>query len=286
MFLHNLHLAWLNIKKRPVLSALMIGAISVGIAVCMTIITVYKLMADDPLPQKSDKVFTMRLDIRSEGPDDEGDAPSYMSYIDANNLLKSDIPTDISVHYQTVAVVKSSDKQLRPFRSRVRLATGGFFNIFDAPFKYGNPWSKEEEQNLNQVVVLSQSLNDRVFGGENSVGQQIQLDGRFFKVVGVLDSWSPSPRFYELDGGVFVETEGAFVPFSLTPTLAMRKSGGSTMCHGSETAVGWDGFLNDECSWLHTWVQLDTKEQQQQWKAHLDNYVIATKRILDVSLVL
>ena len=279
MFLHNLHLAWLSIKKRPVLSSLMIGAIGVGIAVCMTIITVYKLMADDPLPQKSDQVFTVRLDIRSDGPDDGGDAPNYMSYIDATNLMKSEIPTDISVHYQTVAVVKSANQELRPFRVRVRLATAGFFNVFDAPFKFGNPWNLQEEENLNQVVVLSQSLNDRVFGGENSVGRQIQLDGRYFNVVGVLDNWSPSPRFYELDGGVFVETEGAFIPFSLTPSLGMRKSGGSTMCHGSETAAGWEGFLNDECSWLHTWVQLDTEQQRQQWKSYLDSYVLEQKKL-------
>ena len=49
MFLHNLQLAWINLRKSPVLSLLMISAIGVGIAVCMTIITVYKLMADDPL---------------------------------------------------------------------------------------------------------------------------------------------------------------------------------------------------------------------------------------------
>ena len=279
MFVHNLHLAWLSLKKSPILSTLMIAAIGVGIAVCMTIITVYKLMADDPLPHKSDKVFTMRLDIRSAGPDDSDDPPNYMSYIDATNLLKSDIPTDMSVHYQTVVVVKTQDNQIRPFRERLRLATNGFFAIFDAPFKYGTPWSDDEEQNLSQVVVLSQTLNDKVFGGQNSVGKQIQLDGRYFKVVGVLDEWAPSPRFFELDNGVFVETNGAFIPFSLTRSLAIRKSGGSTMCHASETAAGWEGFLGDECTWLHTWVQLDSDEQRRQWQEHLDNYALEQKKL-------
>ena len=140
----------------------------------------------------------------------------------------------------------------------LHLATRGAFSVFEPPFKYGNPWSAEEEANLNQVAVLTHNLNDRLFGGENSVGKQVQLDGRYFKVVGVLDQWSPTPRFFELDGGVFVETEGAFIPFSLAPSLAMRKAGGSTMCHASETSAGWEGFLGDECTWLHAWVQLDT----------------------------
>lgn len=277
MFLHNLQLAWINLKKSPVLSLLMISAIGVGIAVCMTIITVYKLMADDPLPQKSDRVHITRLDIRGEGPTDSNEQPDLMSFVDANNLLKSDIPTHMSVHYQTVAVVKSENQDIRPFRSRVRLATGGFFEILEPPFKYGNLWSEQEEDDLNQVVVLSQTLNDRLFGGENSVGKQVQLDGRYFKVVGVLDQWSPTPRFYELDGGVFVETNGAFIPFSLTRSLEMRKAGGSTMCHGSETQAGWEGFLADECTWLHAWVQLDSEEQKRRWIEHVDNYVMEQK---------
>ena len=73
-----------------------------------------------PLPHKSDSVYTMRLDLRSEGPDDSNDPPDLMSYIDATNLMKSDIPTDMSVHYQTIAVVKSEDPNIRPFRERVR----------------------------------------------------------------------------------------------------------------------------------------------------------------------
>jgi putative ABC transport system permease protein len=273
MFLYNLHLAWLSIKRTPVLSSLMVAAIAVGIAVCMTIITVYRLMANDPIPHKSDIIFTQTLDLRDASPDDNGNGPDLMSYQDAQNLLKSDIPSLTSIHYQTVAVIKSSDQNLRPFRSRIRLATGDFFSLFDTPFLFGNRWSADDEKTQQQVVVITRALNIKLFGGSNSVGQKIQIAGQFFNIVGVLDDWVPTPQFFEIDSGAFSETEGAFIPFSLVPTMELRKSGGSTACYVSETKEGWQGFLTDECAWLHMWVQLDTPVQQKQWEAHLDNYV-------------
>jgi putative ABC transport system permease protein len=255
----------------------MVAAIAIGIAICMTILTVYKVMANDPIPQKSDTIFTQTIDLRSANPA-TGNGPDLMSYQDAQNLLKSDIPTLKSVHYQTVAIIKPDDKDIRPFRSRVRPATGDFFSLFDAPFLFGSRWSADDENNLQQVTVISNALNLKLFGGQNSIGQQIEIAGRFFKV-GVLDKWIPTPRFFELDGGVFSETEGAFIPFSLVPSIELRKSGGSTVCHVSEVKEGWQGFLSDECTWLHMWVQLDSKEQQSRWKEHLDNYVEQQKAL-------
>ena len=279
MFAYNLHLAWLSIKRTPILSALMVAAIAIGIAICMTIITVYQLMANDPIPNKSDVIFTQTIDLRSAGPDDGNNGPDHMSYQDASNLLKSDIPSKVSVHYQTVAVIKSEDETIRPFRSRIRPVTGDFFSLFEPPFLFGSQWATDDEESLQQVVVFSRALNLRLFGELDSIGQQIQIAGRFYKIVGVLDDWAPTPRFFELDGGAFSETEGAFIPFSLVPTLELRKSGGSTVCHASETREGWQGFLTDECTWLHMWVQLDTQEQQEQWKEHLDNYVKQQKAL-------
>ena len=43
------------------------------------------------------------------------------------------------------------------------------------------------------VVVLSKT-NDKAFGGANSVGQTVRLDGHDFKVIGVLDEWAPTPK--------------------------------------------------------------------------------------------
>ena len=54
MFSYYLKLGWLSIRRNPLLSALMIAAIAVGIGASMTIITVNYVMSGNPIPQKSD----------------------------------------------------------------------------------------------------------------------------------------------------------------------------------------------------------------------------------------
>jgi putative ABC transport system permease protein len=44
------------------------------------------------------------------------------------------------------------------------------------------------------VIVLSKETNDKAFGGANSVGRTLRLDGRDFKIIGVLDEWRPTPK--------------------------------------------------------------------------------------------
>ena len=66
--------------------------------------------------------------------------------------------------------------------------------MFDVPFRYGGPWTREADAKLEQVVVLSEAMNDRLFGGRNSVGQTLRIEDREFRVVGVLAGWQPSVR--------------------------------------------------------------------------------------------
>ena len=68
--------------------------------------------------------------------------------------------------------------------------------------------------------MLSKETNEKAFGGQNSVGRTLRLDGRDYKVVGVLDDWAPTPKFYDLNNGAFDEIEELFVPFSLGVSLA------------------------------------------------------------------
>jgi putative ABC transport system permease protein len=42
--------------------------------------------------------------------------------------------------------------------------------MFDVPFAFGGPWSADDETARARTVVLSKAMNERVFGGENSVG--------------------------------------------------------------------------------------------------------------------
>lgn len=271
---YQIRMALFSMRKTPALSALMAVAVGLGIGVFLTILTVYTMMSGDPLPHKSDKVFTYMLDNREQDADPEAEdtANPMINYRDAINLMASDIPSAHSVHYPTTFLVTPDDQSINPFVSRVRLASQGFFSLFEFEFLYGGAWSETDERDLRQVVVLGKELNERLFRGEDSVGRKVLLDDRHYEVIGVVDEYQVVPTFFEYDHGPFRKQEGAYIPFSLTPVLEKYKGGGSTMCDGGNRDDGFQAFLDAECRFLHHWVQLDSPEKVEQFRLHLDAY--------------
>ena len=154
---YDLQLAMNSIKKTPVLSALMVAAVGIGIGACMTIITIFYLMKANPNPANSGQLYTYALHNHltvTEGQEEED--PRFMStYRDALYILDSDIPTEQSVHYQSWAVYRNVEGGVNPFWDMFRLATPGFFSMFDVPFLYGEAWSQEQEDNKARVIVLT-----------------------------------------------------------------------------------------------------------------------------------
>ena len=48
--------------RSPMLSALMVLALGLGIGACMTTLTVYHVLSGDPIPAKSARLFNVQLD--------------------------------------------------------------------------------------------------------------------------------------------------------------------------------------------------------------------------------
>jgi len=277
---YDLQLALNSIRKTPVLSALMVAAIGIGIGACMTIITIFYLMSANPNPNKSEELYTYALHNHltvTEGQEEED--PRLMStYRDAMYILQSDIPTDQSVHYQAWAVYRNSAGGVNPFWHLFRLATSGFFSIFDVPFQYGGAWSQEQEDNQAMVIVLTRDMNNILFGGENSVGEKIEVSGEFYEIVGVMGKFDPLPKYFEFDNGLFNEIEGALVPFSLVPAIELMKTAGGRSCLVMPEGDDFQSYLDAECHWLHHWVRLPTLEKRDAFYEMLNNYSLEQRR--------
>jgi putative ABC transport system permease protein len=145
------------------------------------------------------------------------------------------------------------------------------------PFRYGAGWGKEADRGPEPVVVLAYETNQRLFGGEDSVGRTLRIEARDFRVVGVLEPWRPIPRFYDIHGGPFGETAKIFMPFGFGPAMELHSAGDTS---------GWvpwpetyEEFLRSEYVWIQLWVQLDTAEQRERYRSFLDAYVGAQKRL-------
>ena len=62
MLAYNLRLAWKSLRRNPVLSALIVGGIALGVAISTAFITVYHVFSEDPIPHKSGALHYVQMD--------------------------------------------------------------------------------------------------------------------------------------------------------------------------------------------------------------------------------
>jgi putative ABC transport system permease protein len=280
MFLYNLRLALLSLKRDPVLTALMIGAIAIGIGMSTTTLAVYHSMAGNPISWKGDQLYAVQLDNWSVGqPYNEPDEPpQQVTYRDGQALMKAAKAKDQNLSFTTSFVLQSDKPDVKPDLVQARATYTDFFNMFDVPFEYGGGWSKQADQDAQQVVVLSHGYNEKLFGGTNSVGKEVVLNNRRFQVVGVMKPWNPMPKFFDAQDDQFGDPEDLFVPLNLVGPMQLHNNGNNS-CWGPPPDNSFEGHLNSECVWLQFWAELPTKADRDDYHSFLDAYVQEQKKL-------
>lgn len=283
MFTYHLRLAFKSLQRTPVVAALMIGAIALGVGICITTLTVFRLMSGNPIEHRNDVLYAVTLDSWSpDRPRDDDHPelpPSELTYGDAMALLESDIPARrVAMHKSGFVLDPIHTEGAKPFLVEARMTTNDFFAMFDVPFLYGSSWDDAADESAQMVVVLSKETNEKAFGGANSVGRTLDLDGRQFKVVGVLDDWLPTPKFYDLNNGAFDKSEEIFAPLTLTSELELT-SHGNINCWKEEPIDSFRDFLASECVWIQFWAELPTRQSVEAFQSHIDNYVREQKTL-------
>jgi putative ABC transport system permease protein len=281
MFAYQLRLAWKSLRRNPVLSSLMVLGIGLGIAVAMTFVASYYHMSGNPVPHKSERLFRVQLDSwdpqRAWDPDDPEEPPPQLTYRDTMSLLDNEIPTLSAAMNRLIVAVEPPGEGQRPFRIIARMCSADFFPMFEPPFRHGGGWTRAADAGPEPVVVLGPDLNQRIFGGEDSVGRKLRIQGREVEVVGVLDTWRPTPKYFDLSGGAFSEVEQLYMPFQFMREFKMHSSGNTASWGTFEDDFDW--FLQSEAIWVQYWVQLDTQQQREEYSAFLEAYINEQKAI-------
>jgi len=280
MFSYYLKLGWLSIRRNPLLSTLMVAAIAVGIGASMTIITVNYVMSSNPIPQKSDQLFYVQVDSWDpNNQDDDGfEPPDQMTYLDAMALMKAGKAYRQVASNRSGLVLEPQGEGERPFSVDARNTWADFFPMFDLKFLYGSGWDDSADNNLERVVVLNKEINERVFGGEDSVGRSVRMNGMDFQVVGVLDEFFPVPKFYDVTNDAFGEAEEIYIPFNIAVEHELPRNG-NTNCWKKPDGDGFEAFLNSECAWIQFWAELRSDTEQQDYMAFLNAYVEQQKEL-------
>ena len=278
MFRYYLELALHSLRRNKALTALMVLAIALGIGASITMLTVLHNLSGNPLPQRSAVLFHPQIDPRpSKLPGADVEPPDNLTYVDAVNLYRlagatrravmssNWLPTRLDTNNSPMAMVTT------------RATTGDFFSMFDVRFIYGGGWSVQDDDRHAQVVVLSRAFNDALFAGANSVGRELVVATKTFRVVGVISDWNPQPHFYDLSGGAlgggaFGEASQMYLPFFTWLDLPQDYGHGPMRCWGNDPSAGDHDPKTTRCTWAQFWVQLESTAQADAYLGTLRGY--------------
>lgn len=284
MLLYNARLAWKSVRRNPMLSFLIVLGIALGVGVSTTFITAYHVLARDPVPGKSDSLYFVRANSWGVEDNPFRDAPPpQLAYRDVKELLKSRIPVRSAASFAARMTVFPAKGEERPFRETVRLTTSDFFAMFAAPFQYGGAWDHAADAKPEPVAVIDHALNDRLFGGQNSVGRTVRLENQEFRIVGVLGPWRPRVKAYDLISDPLAAPESVFVPMEWVAPMQVSPAGAvfnwRTPQPGEEKLPFADQLVLGESLFLQLWVELPDAARVARYRSFLNAYVSEQKRL-------
>jgi putative ABC transport system permease protein len=269
VFVYYLDLARRSLARNRVLTALMILTVAFGVGASMTTLTVLRTLSADPLPGRSRELFYVQLDPRkAQGYAPGVEPPQQLTRADAEALLRAGHADRKAMMTGGNAAIEPARAGVAPFFADARWTSSEFFPMFRAPFAAGAPWTADDDARAARVTVISRNLADKLFGAIDVVGKTVRVEGTELRIIGVLDTWRPSPHFYDLNTDVYGPGEDLFAPFSTSRELKLARSG--TMdCWGDAAEPE---ALGAPCAWIQLWVELGTADAAAAYQAFLTRY--------------
>lgn len=111
----------------------------------------------------------------------------------------------------------------RKVRSDVKPTDAAFWRVYDVQYLEGGSWSDADDAAGRRVAVINESTRSRIFGDVPAVGLSIDLDGRDYRVIGVVRN-IPATRHYP--------SADIWIPLTTLPGSDWRNE-----LHGSFTAI-------------------------------------------------
>lgn len=284
MFAYYLKLALRSLRRHPVLTALMVLSIAVGIGAAMTTLTVMHLLSGDPLPGRSQHIFYPQVDALSTDRA-RRDPPDMLDYTSAMDLWRAQRADRQALVNDSRIKLQAPDTGHPSLMTTMLSTHADFFPMFAVPFAFGGTWTAEDDERHARVAVISADLNEKLFGGDNSVGRTLRIRDAEVRIVGVLAPWRPSPQFHSLAGGNFSQgdtasfydtPEDVMVPFQTGLEINDGHFAQFT-CNALPATPG--SLRNTDCVWLQLWVELDGQAKVVDYRRFVTDYAAQQKAL-------
>lgn len=210
MFSNYRTVAFRNLSKNKLFSALNIGGLAIGFAAALLIaLFVKEELSYDGWLKGVENVYTFETDVNFPGRNPKTLARTP---IELQGALKKDFPEmeETTKFFQARLSLKEGE---RLFLQDIFQVQSNFLKVFDLPFKEG---TANHAFSNNNAIVLSSLLAKKIFGDESALGKEISFQTNNYTVTGVLDS-IPGKTHFTFDALLYVsdaEMEITFVDWT------------------------------------------------------------------------
>jgi putative ABC transport system permease protein len=254
---------------------------------------VLHVLSADPIPGKSHQLYTVQLDPEKSVGLPPAEPPDQLTLLDAQALMREGHADRQVMMTGGTAAVEPQRDGLEPFFVDGRWTTADFFEMFQVPFVAGGGWRAEDDTSAARVVVISRVLAERVFGQVDQpappfggaaargqapvvgvVGRSLRVKGTELRIIGVIDTWRPSPHFYDLNNDPYAKGEQLFIPFATSRELKLKHNSMSCWAESPDTDA-----LGAPCEWIQLWVELGSTAKVAAYREALTRYSEEQRRI-------
>lgn len=178
-----------------------------------------------------------------------------LSYPEYHLLSGSGIPhEEIALARARLVVDGRGDRGIVP----ARFVSAGFFDAFRRRMRFGRAWTAADELAAGGLaqVVLSRGWNERLFGGTDSVGQTVRVEGRPFVVRGVLAEDQPFRPDWDI-AMTGADQDGLYLPFGWFERLHAWPEGVAML---PPSGSSFADLLRSTSLFVTFWIDLPTPE--------------------------
>ncbi|HKE13365.1 MAG TPA: ABC transporter permease [Kofleriaceae bacterium] len=132
-------------------------------------------------------------------------------------LRRSDVMFDVKAEGMAVAAGEAMP------RAELRTVGPEYFRAAGIPLVHGRPFAATDGAGSGKVVIVNQTLADRIFPGRDPVGRRIAWSGEILKFSPLTEEWRTivGVTRYTQDGGLDAEPRPVvFMPFTQFPAVA------------------------------------------------------------------
>jgi len=281
MFKYYLTLALRRCRQNLPMVALLALTMAVGIASCMTALTIFRALSGEALPGISPYLYVATMDAREAVDKDNPDykqPDSYVGLVDARALVDAHRARQQAALAQSLTTMGTADGK-RSTQAFGLMAYGPVLSMFGVPLRYGRPWTAAEQASNAPVVVIDTRTALKLFGTEDAVGRSVTMGRRGFRVIGVAAPWKPRMVFFDLQrnqGNVQGQEQNFFVPAQAALDAGVGPFTSGECGKGSDIPkISFQSAAVANCRWVETWVRLDTPADVSAYDRFLSGYADA-----------